>query len=134
MPPTTVIRLKRKGGAIVSDCDIYIGRAMYQGGWRLPASKWANPFKVIDKTPQARQSALVRYEAYIRATPGLMAALPELRGKCLGCWCFPSPCHGDVLIKLLRELDPPLAAKTAAVEILTALPPYDDPIWDDLHV
>ena len=27
----------------------------------------------------------------------------ELEGKELGCWCKPSPCHGDILIKLLKE-------------------------------
>jgi hypothetical protein len=133
MPSAEAVRIRRKDGIIITDCDVYIGRAMYQGGWRLPASKWANPFKVIGKTPQARQNALVQYEAYVRAAPALMASLPELRGKRLGCFCSPSPCHADVLIKLLRELDPPPVAKTAE-EILTTLPPYDDPIWDDLHV
>ena len=27
----------------------------------------------------------------------------ELEGKELGCWCKPSPCHGDILIKLFKE-------------------------------
>lgn len=31
--------------------------------------------------------------------------LHELRGKTLGCWCHPEPCHGDVLCRLVRELD-----------------------------
>ena len=31
--------------------------------------------------------------------PHLMAALSELRGRDLVCWCAPKPCHGDVLIK-----------------------------------
>jgi len=25
---------------------LYIGRAMYMRGWKLPKSKWANPFSV----------------------------------------------------------------------------------------
>jgi hypothetical protein len=29
-----------------------------------------------------------------------MAALPELRGKRLVCYCHPLPCHGDVLAEL----------------------------------
>jgi hypothetical protein len=29
-----------------------------------------------------------------------MAALPELRGKDLICWCAPKPCHADVLLDL----------------------------------
>jgi hypothetical protein len=33
-----------------------------------------------------------------------MKALFELKGKILGCWCHPLPCHGDVLVKLIKEL------------------------------
>jgi hypothetical protein len=29
-----------------------------------------------------------------------MAALPELRGKDLACWCAPERCHGQVLLEL----------------------------------
>jgi hypothetical protein len=29
-----------------------------------------------------------------------MAALPELRGKDLVCWCAPDACHADVLLEL----------------------------------
>lgn len=44
------------------------------------------------------------YEKYIRDTPALFAALSELTGKELGCWCKKiDMCHGDVLIKLWRE-------------------------------
>ena len=32
-----------------------------------------------------------------------MDAIPELNGKVLGCWCKPSACHGDILIKLFKE-------------------------------
>ena len=32
-----------------------------------------------------------------------MESLIELEGKVLGCWCHPEPCHGDILVKLLRE-------------------------------
>ena len=32
-----------------------------------------------------------------------MAALPELRGKDLLCWCAPEACHGDLLLKQANE-------------------------------
>ena len=32
-----------------------------------------------------------------------MAALPELRGKDLVCWCAPLACHGDLLLRLAGE-------------------------------
>jgi len=30
--------------------------------------------------------------------------LKPIAGKTLGCWCAPKACHGDVLIKLCREV------------------------------
>jgi hypothetical protein len=32
--------------------------------------------------------------------------LEVLRGKTLGCWCKPEPCHGDVLVELLARARP----------------------------
>jgi hypothetical protein len=71
--------------------DVYIGRG----------SKWGNPFPVTDKCP--RERAILKYEVWIRRRPDLLAALPELAGKVLGCYCHPLPCHGEVLIRLLEE-------------------------------
>jgi len=81
---------------------LYIGRNMnfYVPGTH--ASKWANPFKTKS---MPIEKSLQRYEDYIRGTPELYDALPELYGLTLGCWCKPNPCHGDVLLKLLRELN-----------------------------
>jgi len=60
--------------------------------------KWGNPFKVgRDGT---RDEVIAKYEAWIQTQPELMAALPGLRGKVLGCWCAPLACHGDVLMRL----------------------------------
>jgi len=74
---------------------------MNMGGWRLSRSKWMNPFKI---TPDSsREKVCEDYEKYIRSKPELMESLKELSGKKLGCWCKPSLCHGDILIKLFRE-------------------------------
>lgn len=70
---------------------VYIGRG----------SKWGNPF-IIGKHGN-REEVIAKYEKYIRSNPELIAALPELEGKTLVCFCKPLPCHGDVLIKLLEE-------------------------------
>lgn len=65
-------------------------------------SKWGNPF-VIGRDG-TREEVIARYEQYLyRDRPDLLAALPELRGLRLACWCTPQPCHGDVLIRLLGE-------------------------------
>ena len=97
----TVVHLKRQGGQVVQDCDVYIGRACNMGGWHLPQSKWHNPYTV----KEYGENAIVLYEQYLRASP-LMNEIEELRGKRLGCWCVPSPCHGNVLVKILNERNP----------------------------
>jgi hypothetical protein len=71
--------------------DVYIGRP----------SKWGNPFEIgIDGT---RQEVISKYRDYVLDTKALMDALLELEGKILGCWCHPLPCHGDVLVELVRK-------------------------------
>ena len=66
-------------------------------------SKWGNPFKVQGTGKNARKNCLKRYEDHIRNDPKLFREIMELEGKELGCWCKPSPCHGDILIKLFKE-------------------------------
>ncbi len=78
--------------------NIYIGRSV---GWVKGALKspWANPFAV---KKYGIDDSLELYEAYVRET--LWDNLVyELSGKTMGCWCHPSNCHGDVLIKLWKE-------------------------------
>lgn len=99
--PTTVVHLKRSRSQVIQDCDVYIGRECKRGGWDLEQSKWYNPFTVARYG--SAEEAVRQYEAYVRTKPELMACLKELEGKRLGCWCKPRVCHGDVLIKLMRE-------------------------------
>ena len=62
-------------------------------------SKWGNPFRIgPDGT---REEVVEKYRDWIQTQPELMAALPELKGKRLGCWCKPLACHGDVLVELV---------------------------------
>ena len=91
---------------MVSEYDVYIGRG------RCPKMKrrsiWGNPYSHKHGTAAKHvvasvEEAIEKYEEYVRATPELMERLGELRGKSLGCWCFPSKCHGDILIKLINE-------------------------------
>lgn len=82
--------------------DVYIGRG--KGG------KWGNPF-VIGRDG-TRDEVIKKYVKWLRTQPHLVAALPELKGKVLGCWCAPSPCHGDALVALSEGCDPPNACAT----------------------
>ena len=66
-------------------------------------SKWGNPFQI--GRDGDREQVIQKYEIHLRRRPDLLAVLPELAGKRLGCLCKPAACHGDVLVKLLRELN-----------------------------
>ena len=84
---------------IIPPGAIYIGRK--NGRYQLPASKWANRFTVRQEAD--REAAVASYERWLRSQPQLMAALRELYGRDLVCWCAPLPCHGDVLLRLANE-------------------------------
>ena len=81
------------GSSLVVHCkravfDVYIGRP----------SKWGNPFEI--GRDGDRETVIRKYRDWIQTQPQLLAALPELKGKVLGCWCAPKPCHGDVLSEM----------------------------------
>jgi hypothetical protein len=80
---------------------VYIGRK--NAAWGLPESKWMNPFVI--GTDGDRATVLRLYEQYLNESPALQAALPELRGKTLVCWCAPLACHGDILLQRVAEPD-----------------------------
>lgn len=70
--------------------DVYIGRP----------SKWGNPFTVEQF---GREGAIREYKHWVLTKPTLLAALPELKDKVLGCWCAPLACHGDILMELANR-------------------------------
>lgn len=100
--PTRVVKLRRSGGRIVQDCDVYIGRRWTVGGWDLPQSEWANPYSVRSVGSAAEAVRLYEHE-HLPRHPELLAKVGSLRGLVLGCWCKKrdsDPCHGDVLARL----------------------------------
>ena len=70
---------------------IYIGRG----------SKWGNPF--IIGRDGTREEVIEKYCYWILEQPHLLAALDELKGHDLVCFCFPKMCHGFVLRELVNE-------------------------------
>jgi hypothetical protein len=89
--------------------NIYIGRkgVLILNGGRFPEkdSIWANPFKI--KGDLTREEVLEKYEDYIteklNEDEELQKQLISLKGKNLGCWCKPEPCHGDILKRLIKK-------------------------------
>lgn len=69
--------------------DVYIGRP----------SKWGNPFAIgKDGT---REEVIEKYREWLMKNwVDAFLDVAELRGKILGCWCAPLPCHGDILAEL----------------------------------
>lgn len=89
---TTVIHVR--DADFTDPNTVYIGRPIPLR--RLAGSRWSNPYRIT--RGQSRETVLARYRTYlIEYRPDLVAALPELRGKTLACWCAPEACHGDIL-------------------------------------
>lgn len=61
---------------------------------------WGNPFILDDDGD--RETVIASYaDHYLPHKPSLLCRLDSLRGKALGCWCAPLPCHGDALKELI---------------------------------
>jgi|ERR1700761_3909082 len=75
--------------------DVYIGRG---------PRGWGNPF-VIGKDG-TREQVIDKYRTWIlrpEKAKFIQKVKRELRGKVLGCWCAPKPCHGDVLLEIANK-------------------------------
>ncbi|GAB6120034.1 DUF4326 domain-containing protein [Dysgonomonas termitidis] len=95
MKKTTVVNIRQ------NEYDVYIGRAgKGQDGY------FGNPFPLEDKS--ARGSTLEKYKEYfhkrIQADPQFREKVHALKGKRLGCFCKPHPCHGDIIAGYLESL------------------------------
>lgn len=85
MSQTTVVNLK------TNRYDVFIGRP----------SQWGNPFRIgQDGT---REEVIEKYKHWLIFQPELISQLGNLKGKILGCFCKPLPCHGDILAELADE-------------------------------
>ena len=91
--PPLVVHLKKQGGNIIQNCDVYIGNAIRNSSWDLEESKWCDPFhERWDLSVKERRK---KYRDYVTS---------KLRGKALGCLCqSPHSCHGHVLVDLVMK-------------------------------
>jgi hypothetical protein len=76
-------------------CEVYVGRGSI---WGNPFTHGASKFATIKVA--TREEAIDRYAAWILTQPALLARLPELRAKRLGCHCAPLPCHAEILARM----------------------------------
>jgi hypothetical protein len=81
--------------------DVYIGR---QG--RGQDGYFGNPFTL--SPGQARGASLEKYGTYfndrIKNDAEFRNKVHGLKGKTLGCFCKPYPCHGDIIAEYLNFL------------------------------
>lgn len=101
--------------------DVYIGRACTRARDRRchVASVFANPYRVaplwkLDGAGRrvrdslactTAEEAVERYQRDLMAraasSESIRARLMALKGKRLGCWCHPDPCHGHAIVRVL---------------------------------
>jgi len=87
----------------VESYDVYIGRP----------SIWGNPYSHTLGTlaqfhVSCRDDAIEKYREWINSPgnePLRNRAKRELKGKVLGCWCNPKPCHGSILLEIANQED-----------------------------
>lgn len=109
---TTVVSVRGLDhSALMADpAFVYVARAVRWTPWL--ASIWGNPFPVKEGVRTAAE-AVALYLVHLQARPDLLARLPELRGKRLGCWCCDwdghgepaQPCHAVALARLADGID-----------------------------
>ena len=78
--------------------DVFCGRPSIYG----------NPFKIgIDGT---REEVIEKFKEHficrVHDDMKYLTAIGELRGKRIGCYCAPLPCHLDVIAEFLNSLPP----------------------------
>ncbi|SRR5216684_590748 len=83
------------------DYHVYIGRV----GFGMDGT-FGNPFKLWKDGD--RDQILQKFRTYffkrLNNDPQYLAQVQTLKGKILGCFCSPRPCHGDVIVEYLNQL------------------------------
>ena len=87
---TSIVNIKKH------KCDVYCGRG----------SSYGNPFRIgYDGT---RDEVIKKYKEYfykkILTDSIFRDKVLELKGKILGCYCFPLACHCEVIVEYLDNL------------------------------
>ena len=114
--PVTVVHCMR------DDYDVYIGSGKDPN--TLEWGEWGNPYSHRDSgsatvtRANSVEEAIERYKADLwrRLRDGRLSVekLAALKGKTLGCWCAPGPCHGEVLVAAAEWAAERLAAAKVA--------------------
>lgn len=106
---TIIVNLRIHPSAVQEDNYAYVGRG----------SIFGNPFTHLDLKNtgglvkvKTREEAIEKYEKWLNGEINIEGIRPPtdeeikiLHGKILGCFCFPKPCHAEVLRDRARKLN-----------------------------
>ena len=91
---TTVVNLRK------NKYDVYIGRSK-----NADLGLFGNPFSVEE---HGRKGALLKLREYFHKRldddPEFKRKVLALKGRRLGCFCAPQPCHGHIIAEYLEGL------------------------------
>lgn len=93
---TVVINMNRDNHILkyATDAGIYVRCDRF--------SEWGNPF--IMGVDGSRDEVIFNFEKhYLPFKRGLISKISELKGKALGCHCYPERCHCEILSKLAND-------------------------------
>ena len=103
-------KIVEAGGTVVA--NMHSGKDEYLLRWARSTdrfvridrqSDWGNPFEIPGDGD--RDAVCSSYEIFFPRKFSLHNRLDELRGKVLGCWCYPDRCHGDYLVAQVESDD-----------------------------
>ncbi len=92
MEKSTVVNLYK------NEYDVYIGRAGHERD-----GYFGNPYHELSRTENV-QLYREHFHKRLKQDRGFAKRVEELRGKRLGCFCKPQPCHGDVIVEYVNNL------------------------------
>jgi len=86
----------------IQEYDVYIGLA-----GKGEHGYFGNPVRFDPGAPKGATLEKYREYFYIRLKNDaeFKRRIHELKGKRLGCFCKPNPCHGDIIKEYLDSLD-----------------------------
>lgn len=65
---------------------------------------WGNPYPITNTND--RETVIRKYsvllDKQVQSGTISIAELQALNGKTLGCFCKPQPCHGDVIVEMVK--------------------------------
>ena len=97
MKPTRVFNMHTEPGFTQDPDFVRIDRC----------SPFGCPFRIGEDG--TREHVVEKYRQYFRSRIATDADFIEkvlrLKGKLLGCWCKPLPCHGDIIAEYLNNLE-----------------------------